>query len=82
MVNYRITNILYAELRLLYKHQGLHKSILHNHVNSIMLKLNFYFPQIHLRTLTFQISKIQSIKDFKPLKIRSKVFRMPYQASN
>jgi len=44
MVNYRITNILYVELRLLYKHQGLHKSILHNHVNSIMLKLNIQHP--------------------------------------
>jgi len=38
-----ITNILYAELRLLYKHQGLHKSILHNHFNSIMLNVVTHF---------------------------------------
>jgi hypothetical protein len=42
MVNYRITNVLHAELRLLYIYQGLHKSMLHNRVNSIMLKLNIY----------------------------------------
>jgi hypothetical protein len=41
-VNYKITDVLHAKLRLLYIHQGLHKSILHNHVNFIMLKLNIY----------------------------------------
>jgi hypothetical protein len=41
-VNYRITDVLHAELRLLYIHQGLHKSILYNRINFIMLKSNIY----------------------------------------
>jgi len=41
-VNYKITDILHDKLRLLYIHQGLHKSILNNRVNFIMLKLNIY----------------------------------------
>ena len=41
-VNYRITDVLHVELRLLYIHQDLHKSILHNRVNFIMLKSIIY----------------------------------------